>query len=72
MISHERIQEWAKEAVEASDPLLGALLLHIASLTALSDYRALEIARNYCKMRVEGKVLDAQDVEDIWPELLEG
>jgi hypothetical protein len=68
MISSDRIVELADEAAEAGDMLLSTLLLHLGTLINLSDYRAIEIMKNYAGIRARQGVESAE----VWPELIDG
>lgn len=68
MLDNDLLLGWADEAAEADDLLLAILLMHIATLRNLSDYRGLAIMKNYATLRARDVV--SADVEE-WPEIIE-
>jgi hypothetical protein len=72
VLSKEVLMTWSDEAARGDDPVLSALLLHLAALRGCSDHWSIEMLKRIADLRVSeaaaGRLID---VAEDWPDLIE-
>ncbi len=72
MVDKDVLTAWSDEAARDDDPVLAALLLHLAALRDRSDHWSIEMLKRIADLKVNEAAPARTRPREDWPEYIDG